>query len=147
MTPLFKKLNLGSAKTILVFNAPPSFEPFLAELIGVQIQRQPTADQRFRFALGFARNQRERDQACSTLVAATEGDAILWIAYPKGTSKRYRSDFNRDDDWIILGAAGFEPVRQVSIDLDWSALRFRRVEFIKRLTRHDSMRISTGHKD
>lgn len=28
-------------------------------------------------------------------------------------------------------AAGFRPIRQVAIDEDWSALRFRRVEFVK----------------
>ena len=33
-------------------------------------------------------------------------------------------------------AAGFEPVRQVAVDEDWSALRFRRAEFIKTLARH-----------
>jgi len=30
-----------------------------------------------------------------------------------------------------LKALGFETVRAVAIDEDWSALRFRRVEFIK----------------
>ncbi len=34
-----------------------------------------------------------------------------------------------------MGAVGFEGVRQVAIDEDWSALRFRRVEYIKRMTR------------
>ena len=39
---------------------------------------------------------------------------------------------NCDSGWPVLGAAGFEPVRMVAIDADWSALRFRRVEHIKR---------------
>jgi hypothetical protein len=30
---------------------------------------------------------------------------------------------------------GFEPVRQIAIDEDWSALRFRRTDFIKSMTR------------
>jgi len=55
----------------------------------------------------------------------------LWFAYPKGTSKKYSCDFNRDDDWEVLRQAGFDSVRQVAIDDDWSALRFRRFEFIK----------------
>ncbi len=38
-----------------------------------------------------------------------------------------------------LGAAGFEPVRMVAIDEDWSALRFRRVEHIKKMTRSFAM--------
>lgn len=57
---------------------------------------------------------------------------LLWFAYPKGTSKKYKCDFNRDDGWEPLRKLGFDTVRQVAIDEDWSALRFRRVEFIKR---------------
>ena len=34
---------------------------------------------------------------------------------------------------------GFEPVRQVAIDEDWSALRFRRAEHIKTMTRSFAM--------
>jgi hypothetical protein len=75
------------------------------------------------------------DAAARLLAKAAPGDAVVWVAYPKGTSKRYRSDLNRDSGWASLGAAGFEPVRQVAIDEDWSALRFRRVEFIKSMTR------------
>jgi hypothetical protein len=63
---------------------------------------------------------------------------VVWFAYPKGTSKRYRCEFNRDTGWAAVGAAGFEGVRQVAIDEDWSALRFRRPEFIKSLTRDPS---------
>ena len=31
----------------------------------------------------------------------------------------------------MLRSAGFDAVRAVAIDEDWSALRFRRMEFIK----------------
>ncbi len=63
------------------------------------------------------------------------GDAVVWFAYPKGTSKRSPCEFNRDTGWAALGRSGFEPVRQVAIDEDGSALRFRRVEFVKTMTR------------
>lgn len=65
----------------------------------------------------------------------TGGDALVWFAYPKGTSKQYRSTINRDTGWQVLGAAGFEPVRMVAIDEDWSGVRFRRAEFIKSMIR------------
>jgi len=60
------------------------------------------------------------------------------VRLPQATSKRYKSEINRDTGWQALGQAGFEPVRAVAIDEDWSALRFRRVEFIKTLTRATS---------
>jgi hypothetical protein len=34
-----------------------------------------------------------------------------------------------------MGEAGFEPVRMIAIDEDWSAKRYRRVGFIKTMTR------------
>jgi hypothetical protein len=52
-----------------------------------------------------------------------EGDAIVWFAYPKGTSKKYKSQIDRDNGWNMLGHEGFEPVRMVAIDEDWSDSR------------------------
>jgi hypothetical protein len=130
---LFKKLNLGTHSVALVLNAPKSFKPELATLKGVTIKRSLSGTSAF--AMAFVITQSELDAASRNLVAACTGDAILWMVYPKGTSKKYHCEFNRDCGWPILGAAGFEPVRMVAIDADWSALRFRRVEHIKRMTR------------
>jgi hypothetical protein len=74
------------------------------------------------------------------------GDAIVWLAYPKKSSKKYTSEFNRDSGWPSMGAAGFEPVRMVAIDEDWSALRFRRAEFIRTMTRPAERRFSAQAK-
>ena len=68
-------------------------------------------------------------------VAALVEDGLLWFAYPKKSSKKYRSDVGRDDSWQALGDLGFEAVRQIAIDEDWSALRFRQARFIKSMTR------------
>jgi hypothetical protein len=63
---------------------------------------------------------------------------LFWWAYPKGSSKNYKCDFNRDTGWQIMGKLGYESVRMVAIDEDWSALRFRKVEFVKIMTRDKS---------
>ncbi|HEX3314843.1 MAG TPA: hypothetical protein VHR72_08140 [Gemmataceae bacterium] len=130
MTPLFKKLNLGSHRDILVVDAPASFEPELAALDGVAIARDPKQAKSIAFAVVFVMTLAEVAAAAKLLPKAT-GDAIVWFAYPKGTSKRYRCEFNRDNGWAAIQAAGFESVRMVAIDEDWSALRFRRSEFVK----------------
>lgn len=91
------------------------------------------------FVLAFALTQAEVDAIAVQMKEKTSGDAVLWIAYPKSSSKRYKCDFNRDTGWEVLGKLGFEPVRQVAIDEDWSALRFRRVEFIREMTRGFAM--------
>jgi len=129
---LFKKLNLKDQAEIVVVNVPASFEPELSQLDSVRVVRNPSKVKNVEFAIAFAITQAELDRASKELSAKAKGDAILWIAYPKGTSKRYKCEFNRDSGWTVLGEAGFEGVRMVAIDEDWSALRFRRTEFVKR---------------
>jgi hypothetical protein len=145
MTPLFKKLNLGDLRAIHMLNAPASFEAELEKLDGVTVRR--TVKGKVVFALAFVTTNDALASAVSKLVKAAEGDALLWMVYPKTTSKRYQCEFNRDSGWASLGAAGYEPVRQVAVDADWSALRFRKAEFIKTMARNPEGAISqTGRQ-
>ena len=147
MAGVFQKLNLKGQAEILVLNAPESFEPEIATLAGVSVRRRMPKSGPLDFALVFAMEQAEVDSAAAALARLTEGDAIVWFAYPKGTSRRYRCSFNRDTGWRVLGENGFEPVRQVAIDEDWSALRFRRAEFIKSMIRSPERALSkTGRR-
>jgi hypothetical protein len=131
ISPLFKKLNLGTHREIVVFNAPDSFESELKQLQGIKIARDPSKPKGMKFALAFAVTQAQLDRASKVLAAASESDAVIWFAYPKGSSKRYACEFNRDSGWRVIRDAGFDSVRMVAIDEDWSALRFRRLEFVK----------------
>jgi hypothetical protein len=129
--PIFDKLNLGKLTSIVVYNAPTSFESELTRLKGVKIERDPKKPAAVNFSLAFVTAQKELDRLSKLLTAAAEGDALLWFAYPKGSSKRYTCEFNRDTGWDVIRKAGFDTVRAVAIDEDWTALRFRRNEFIK----------------
>jgi hypothetical protein len=130
-TPLFNKLNLGAHDKIVLFNAPDSFESELKQLQGIKIVRDPSKPRTIKFGMAFAMTQAQLDRASKLLASSAEGDAVLWFAYPKGTSKRYTCEFNRDSGWGVIRAAGFDSVRMVAIDEDWSALRFRRLEYVK----------------
>jgi hypothetical protein len=131
MASIFQKLNFKAQREIVIFNAPASFEPELARLDNVKILRNPKRPVSVQFALAFATAQVELNRLSTLLAAGAEGDALLWFAYPKGTSKRYTCEFNRDTGWQVIRGAGFDSVRLVAIDEDWSALRFRRIEYIK----------------
>jgi hypothetical protein len=135
MSIFAKKLNLKEQRDLLVLNAPESFEPELAALENVVVHRDPDSVETVDFSLAFAITQIQVDTFADVIAHRTAGDAVVWFAYPKGSSKKYKCEFNRDSGWERMGAHGFEPVRQVSIDEDWSALRFRRVEYIKKFTR------------
>lgn len=145
MTPLFNKLNLGTHRDILVVNAPDSFEAELSALTDVTIRRDPKRLTTIPFAIVFVKTFAEIEAAAQWLPKAV-GDAVIWFAYPKGSSKRYQCEFNRDTGWAALGAVGFEGVRMVAIDEDWSALRFRRTEYIKTLSRAESRAKSPAGK-
>jgi len=143
MLSTFAKLNLKNQKSVVVLNAPKSFERELAALRGVNILRDLKGRDDIEFSLAFVTTQAEVDSLAKTVAGRAEGDAVIWFAYPKQTSKKYKCEFNRDTGWNILGKLGFECVRSVAIDEDWSGVRFRRVEFIKSMTR-DKSRILTA---
>ena len=135
MSDVFKKLNLKDQTAIVVLDAPASFDTHLASLGDVRVLRKVPAGGSVAFGIAFATTLAAVDKVARDVAPHLDGDAILWLAYPKGTSKRYTCEFNRDTGWQSIGAKGFEPVRMVAIDEDWSALRFRRVDFIKEMKR------------
>ncbi|PYR41097.1 MAG: hypothetical protein DMF95_31835 [Acidobacteria bacterium] len=146
MSAVFSKLNLKDQTEILVLNAPASFELELAALKGVAIRRHVPDIKAVAFSLAFVTTQKEVNALATAVGKKTQGDAVVWFAYPKGTSKKYTCEFNRDTGWAPLGKAGFEPVRMVAIDEDWSAVRFRRAAFIKTMTRDRSWAMSKEGK-
>jgi len=131
---------------VLVLNAPESFEPELSSLEDVSLLRNLDEGPQVAFLLAFVTKLAEIERVAAALAKKAPGDALVWFAYPKGSSKKYKCEFNRDSGWEALGKAGFEPVRQVAIDEDWSALRFRRAEYIKTLTRDASWAMSEEGK-
>lgn len=136
MESLLKKLNLTTQQQALLLNVPTELTELAAafsERLAVTTQPEslPKAD----FVMAFVQTLAQVEQVAGWVAAHTEGDAVVWMVYPKQSSKNYRCDFNRDTGWASLGAAGFEPVRMVAINGDWSALRFRRATFIKTMTR------------
>jgi hypothetical protein len=139
--PTFAKLNLKDQTEIIVLNAPASFEPELKALKDVTVRRDAKGGV-IDFSLAFVTTQKEVDTLGPQVAKKVKGDAVVWFAYPKGSSKKYTSQINRDNGWAVMGKAGFEPVRMVAIDEDWSALRFRRVEFIKTMNRPEDVRLT-----
>jgi hypothetical protein len=146
MASTFGKLNLKDQMQILVLHSPESFEPELKSLRDVTVQRELKHAAEIEFSLAFVIQQEDVDTLGKAIAKKVKGDAVVWFAYPKGSSKKYKSGINRDSGWKVLGDAGFEPVRMVAIDEDWSAVRFRRVEFIKTLTRGTEHRMSAQGK-
>ena len=103
---LATKLQLKPGQVIAVMNAPAGFE-----------LDAPAAEDAL---LLFVRDSSELGEP---LFEAARGDRLAWLAYPKGG--QLGTDLNRDVLWELTKAHAVRPVRQVSIDGVWSALRFR----------------------
>jgi hypothetical protein len=140
MNAIFKKLNFKGQPVIYVINPPDSFVSDLEEMkTDAAVKTNLAGAKDVSFFLGFVTRQKEVDELVKKVGSLISEDGLLWLAYPKGTSKKYTCEFSRDNGWNELGKLGFEPVRMVAIDEDWSALRFRRAENIKTMTRRSAL--------
>ena len=133
MDPLLKKLNFKSDMKIRVWNAPKELTPLIqswqeAGLLAVEGE-VPT------FMIAFVTSKEEVERVFPEIHQQSPEDELIWLAYPKGSSKKYKASINRDHGWGMLGNLNYEPVRQIAIDEDWSALRFRKTRYIKTMTR------------
>ncbi len=147
MTPLFKKLNFKDHSHIVSINSSQTFKQELQKMESItHIVADTVHIKEIEFILCFVTTQSEIDTFISENNHKFIGDTIIWLCYPKASSKRYTCEFNRDTGFHVLGTYNLEPVRQVSIDEDWSALRFRKVEYIKTITRRESYALTNEAK-
>ena len=136
ISPVIKKLQFkDKGQPVLILNEPQSCEELMKSFTG-DVHKEALLD-RYEFAQVFGANNEELQHAARIAVSVVGEDGLLWLCYPKKSSKKYKgSDCSRDTVARLLASEGFESVRQVAIDDDWSALRFRSVDKIKSLTRN-----------
>jgi hypothetical protein len=140
-----KKLQIKDARRILVLGAPDEAR---AELEASDLDSQLRFSSDYSLPGDFDGEvdcilaflfSRENIAALAAGIQAVGADGsddpLLWFAYPKGSSKRYSADFNRDSGWDPVLDLGFEGVRQIAFDEDWSLLRFRHRSKISKYTR------------
>jgi len=118
----------------------------LARLEGRDLAQTDKPGAVFDFVMAFARSAADIARLAQKAAACLGEDGLLWFAYPKKASKRYRTDISRDDGWLPLGELGFKAVRQIAVDADWSALRFRQVGHIKTLQRKPARAMTSEGK-
>jgi hypothetical protein len=123
---LKEKFQFKNVTRLAVRNAPPGYaERLAAELEGIAVIAGPdaAADTLLLFVNNMAQAQALASGAVEA-VAAAKPEGVLWLAYPKGSSK-VKTDINRDTLWPVVQQYGWRPVRQIALDDVWSAMRFR----------------------
>ena len=123
---LKEKFQFKNVTRLAVRNAPSGYgERLAAQLEGIEVAAGPEA--RADALLLFVNNMAEAQAltpGAVEVVAGVKPEGVLWVAYPKGSSK-VKTDVNRDTLWPVVQAHGWRPVRQIAVDDVWSALRFR----------------------
>jgi hypothetical protein len=73
--------------------------------------------------IAYCTNQAELERLRDDFVPPARRDVLTWVAYPK--ARQLDTDLSRDVLAELVRAHGVQPVRQVSLDDVWSALRLR----------------------
>ncbi|SFL99524.1 hypothetical protein SAMN03159341_113131 [Paenibacillus sp. 1_12] len=135
VNPLIQKLQYkDQGEAVLVLNPPQVYEEVIDQFKG-EVHREVLHDS-YPFVQVFGASNETVQSLARLGVTVLSEDGLLWLCYPKKTSKKYKSsDCSRESVAFLLGTEGFEPVRQIAIDEDWSALRFRHVDRIKSMVR------------
>ncbi|MFC0557456.1 DUF3052 domain-containing protein [Halalkalibacter alkalisediminis] len=133
--PIMKKLQCKlENQPVLILQAPKEYQEVMVDF-EIDIHTEPKMDE-YGFIHMFGTTNEELKTVAIQAVGLLKEDGLLWLSYPKKSSKKYKgSDCSRETVATLLGEKGFEPVRQVAIDEDWSALRFRHVSLIKNMIR------------
>jgi hypothetical protein len=109
---LAAKLQIPKGLKMRIVNPPAGFEI-----------DAPTGDDPQGGILLFARDSKTLNRIGKPVFEAAKLDRLAWIAYPKAS--QLGTDLNRDTLAKLVKPMGIQPVRQVSVDDTWSAMRFR----------------------
>jgi len=110
-----KKLRFTGRKKPAVINAPDGYD-----VPGAATKLTGTFD----FVQVFVRNEAELAKLAPKAVAALEPEGILWISFPKGSS-RIQTDLTRDKGWDSVRKMPLKWITLVSVDETWSAFGMR----------------------
>jgi hypothetical protein len=122
MHPLLKKVHYKSQSRVLLLDVPPEVKNLNSAFEG---RVDKAMKGKYAFVLAFAKSLAEGESFATRIGRHLVEGAHLWLAYPKGTSKKYKgADINRDSGNAMMGKHGFKGVSLVAIDEDWSAMRF-----------------------
>jgi hypothetical protein len=124
ISPIARKLQLKPGYRI---NAPDGFPALVAPLPAGARLDQGVDDNSGDAVHLFVTSSVELRRDIPSALAALKSGGLLWVSYPKKSSG-VETDLTRDVGWESIKDGGWEPVRQVSLDETWSALRFRPVE-------------------
>ena len=118
---LAKKMKRKPEARAAILHAPsgyeaaafPGLEPAASSLSG-----------RFDWIQIFVQNKAELDQLAPRAAKALKPEGLLWVTFPKGSSK-IQTDLTRDQGWDIVRSLELKWITLISVDQTWSAFSLR----------------------
>lgn len=122
-TSTAQKLKIKEGYNLLTVNAPADFKKNIGELpAGVKIASTTSKYDQVHW---FVRNKAQLEKELNTVLKYLKKDVILWIYYPKGSSK-LQTDLTRDKGWDkLLAHEELTWISLVSFDETWSVFGSR----------------------
>jgi hypothetical protein len=122
-TSTAQKLKIKENFSLLTINAPGDFKKNIGELPkGVKISND---SKNFNQVHWFVMNKAQMDKELTKVLKLIKDDIILWIYYPKGTSK-LQTDLTRDKGWDnLLKHDELGWISLISFDDTWSTFGSR----------------------
>jgi len=120
---LAKKMKLKSGQRAAVVNAPDGYLKALSPLPS-RVEVAEKLQGKFDWVQVFVKNKAELDKLIPKVVRALKPDGLLWLSFPKGTSK-IQTDLTRDKGWEAVQQANLKWVNLISVDETWSAFSLR----------------------
>jgi hypothetical protein len=117
------KLGAASRPAVLEGSGPAGLGGELAHVIGHPVSEE--LDGMHDWILFFAPDRAALEAQLPAAATALDSPGTLWIAYPKGSSKR-QTDLTRDKGWDALKDQDLMWLSLISFDDDWSAFSLRR---------------------
>jgi hypothetical protein len=121
--PVARKLGMNPGMRALIIAPPPGYLKLLAPLPD-SLTVSSRSGGMYPFVQVFVTRLSEINRFAQRLSKHAAPNALVWISYPKKTSK-LKGNLSRDVIRKVMSGAGWRAVSIVAIDEVWSALRFR----------------------
>jgi hypothetical protein len=112
------KLKAGASAAVI--HAPENYMDELKH----DTAMSPTLNGKFDWIQIFVKSKAELDALAPKAAKALKPESLLWISFPKGTSKT-QTDLTRDKGWGILQKLDLKWITLISVNAMWSAFALR----------------------
>ncbi len=122
-TPLAKKLGIKEGYTMMLYNHPDHYFRLFVDLPKDLKQEDKIGKENIDFIHIFCVTFDELKRILKEYKMALKKNGILWVSWPKGSSK-IKTDLKREVIREYILNIGLVDIKVAAIDSDWSGLKF-----------------------